>query len=55
MAADLSAFLSAADVPGPYVVACHSYGGLIAQGFLALKMDEVAGMLFVDTNTERRL
>ena len=53
MVADLSALLSAADIPRPYVVACHSYGGFIAPEFLALKTDEVVGMLFVDTNTER--
>ena len=52
MAADLSALLSTANVPGPYLVVCHSYGGLIAREFLALKTDEVAGMVFVDTNTE---
>ena len=52
MAKDLSDLLAAANVPGPYVVACHSYGGLIAREFLALKGREVVGMVFVDTNTE---
>jgi pimeloyl-ACP methyl ester carboxylesterase len=53
MAADLAALLSAAKIEGPYVVACHSYGGLIAREFLALQADDIAAMIFVDTNTER--
>lgn len=53
MAKDLSDLLAAAKVPGPFVVACHSYGGLIAREFLAWRTDEVMGMVFVDTNTER--
>jgi pimeloyl-ACP methyl ester carboxylesterase len=53
MASDLSLLLAAASIPGPYVVACHSYGGLIAREFLALREEEVVGMVFVDTNTER--
>lgn len=53
MAKDLSSLLAAAKIPGPYVVACHSYGGLIAREFLALKEEQVVGMVFVDTNTER--
>ncbi|KAG0652882.1 hypothetical protein D0Z07_0411 [Hyphodiscus hymeniophilus] len=52
MAADLSSLLAAAEVPGPYVIACHSYGGLIAREFLALRGEEVVGMVFVDTNSE---
>lgn len=53
MARDCSDLLAAAKVPGPYVVVCHSYGGLIAREFLSLQGEQVAGMVFVDTNTER--
>lgn len=53
MAKDLADLLAAAKVPGPYVVVCHSYGGLIAREFLALQANEVARMIFVDSNTER--
>jgi pimeloyl-ACP methyl ester carboxylesterase len=53
MAKDLADLLAAAKVPGPYIVVCHSYGGLIAREFLDLQGDEVAGMIFADTNTER--
>jgi pimeloyl-ACP methyl ester carboxylesterase len=46
--ADLDALLEAADVPGPYVLAAHSYGGLIARVFASEHPDEVKGIVFVD-------
>jgi pimeloyl-ACP methyl ester carboxylesterase len=45
---DLAALLKAADVPGPYVLAAHSYGGLIARRFASEHPDEVKGIVFVD-------
>jgi pimeloyl-ACP methyl ester carboxylesterase len=45
---DLDALLKAADVPGPYVLAAHSYGGLIARVFASEHPDEVKGIVFVD-------
>jgi pimeloyl-ACP methyl ester carboxylesterase len=45
---DLHALLEAADVPGPYVLVGHSYGGLIARLYASTYPDEVAGMVLVD-------
>lgn len=49
IAADLHALLERGQVPGPYVLAGHSFGGLYTLTFAALYPDEVAGMVLVDT------
>jgi pimeloyl-ACP methyl ester carboxylesterase len=49
IATDLHALLHAADVPGPYVLAGHSFGGLYALTFAARYPDEVAGLVLVDS------
>jgi pimeloyl-ACP methyl ester carboxylesterase len=49
IATDLHALLHRADVPGPYVVAGHSFGGLYALAFADRYPDEVAGMVLVDS------
>ncbi len=46
--ADLHAALAAARVPGPYVLAGHSNGGLFAQLYAATHPGEVAGLVLVD-------
>jgi pimeloyl-ACP methyl ester carboxylesterase len=48
---DLVALLKAADVPGPYVLAAHSFGGTIARVFAGEHPDEVKGIVFVDVLT----
>jgi pimeloyl-ACP methyl ester carboxylesterase len=48
IAADLHALLHNANVPGPYVLAGHSFGGLYVQTFAANYPDEVAGMVLID-------
>jgi pimeloyl-ACP methyl ester carboxylesterase len=45
---DLAALLKAADVPGPYVLVAHSFGGTIARVFAGEHPDEVKGIVFVD-------
>ena len=45
---DLHALLEAAHVPGPYVLAAHSYAGLIARIYASRYPDEVVGMVLVD-------
>jgi alpha-beta hydrolase superfamily lysophospholipase len=40
--------LERGDVPGPYVLAGHSFGGLYVLTFAARYPDEVAGMVLVD-------
>ena len=49
IAADLHSLLERGQVPGPYVLAGHSFGGLYTLTFAALYPDEVAGMVLVDT------
>jgi pimeloyl-ACP methyl ester carboxylesterase len=48
---DLVALLKAANVPGPYVLAAHSFSGTIARVFAAEHPDEVKGIVFVDVLT----
>ncbi|HEX5700768.1 MAG TPA: alpha/beta hydrolase, partial [Rubrobacter sp.] len=51
-AADLQALLSAAKVPGPYVLVAHSWGGLIARFYASTYPDEVAGLVLLDAASE---
>jgi pimeloyl-ACP methyl ester carboxylesterase len=46
--ADLHALLAAAKVPGPYVLAGHSDGGLFVQLYAGKHPDEVAGLVLID-------
>lgn len=50
--ADLHALLRAAPEPGPYVLAGHSYGGLIAKLYVRTHPGDVAGLVLVDALTE---
>src|SRR5919201_576664 len=49
IATDLHALLQRGHVPGPYVLAGHSLGGLFVLTFAARYPDEVAGMVLVDS------
>jgi pimeloyl-ACP methyl ester carboxylesterase len=51
--AELHALLQAADVPGPYVLAAHSLGGLVARLYASDYPDEVVGLVLVDAFSER--
>lgn len=46
---DLHTLLQRAEVPGPYVIAGHSFGGLYALTFAAKHPDQVAGMVLIDS------
>ena len=46
---DLRTLLQSANVPGPYVLAGHSFGGLYTLTFAARYPDDVAGMVLVDS------
>jgi pimeloyl-ACP methyl ester carboxylesterase len=50
--ADLHALLQAAAVPGPYVLAAHSLGGLFARLYASTYPDEVVGLVLVDAYSE---
>jgi pimeloyl-ACP methyl ester carboxylesterase len=49
IATDLHTLLERGTVPGPYVLAGHSFGGLYVQSFAAQYPDDVAGLVLVDT------
>jgi pimeloyl-ACP methyl ester carboxylesterase len=49
-ARDLHAALQAADIQAPYVVAGHSYGGLVVRAFTDLYPEEVVDMVLVDAS-----
>jgi pimeloyl-ACP methyl ester carboxylesterase len=53
VAAELHALLEAASVPGPYVLAAHSLGGLFARLYASTYPDEVVGLVLVDAFSER--
>jgi pimeloyl-ACP methyl ester carboxylesterase len=52
MAEDLHALLSAAGIAPPYIVAGHSFGGLIARRFQARYPGDVAALLLIDSSHE---
>ena len=49
---DLHALLEAADVPGPYVLVGHSYGGMLMRLYASTYPDEIVGMVLVDAFSE---
>ncbi len=50
--ADLHALLTAAAVPSPYVLAGHSFGGLVVRLYAATYPDDVVGLILVDAAHE---
>jgi pimeloyl-ACP methyl ester carboxylesterase len=55
IAAELDALLRNAKIDPPYILVAHSWGGIIAREFLCLRLADVAGIVFVDANTENTL
>jgi pimeloyl-ACP methyl ester carboxylesterase len=53
IATDLHRLLDRAHVPGPYVLAGHSFGGLYVRTFAAKYPEEVAGLVLVDSTAAR--
>lgn len=49
---DLHALLTAAKIPGPYVLVGHSYGGLIVRLYVSTYPNDVVGLVLIDTLTE---
>ncbi|CAG7916543.1 unnamed protein product [Penicillium olsonii] len=54
-AIELHKLLQATEQAPPYVLAAHSYGGIIAREYYHLYPDEVSGIVFCDASTERLL
>lgn len=48
IAEELRELLQSADVPGPYVLVGHSFGGLVVRRYAAMYPDQVAGVVLVD-------
>ena len=55
VAGDLHTLLERAQIPGPYVLAAHSTGGVYARIFTAHYPDQVAGVVFVDSQPNEAL
>jgi pimeloyl-ACP methyl ester carboxylesterase len=49
---DLRALLRAARVPGPYVLAGHSFGGMVARLFATTHPRRIAGLVSIDAQNE---
>jgi pimeloyl-ACP methyl ester carboxylesterase len=54
-AEELHSLLAKAEVPGPYLLVAHSYGGLIVREFARLYPAETGGLVLVDTPDEQAL
>jgi pimeloyl-ACP methyl ester carboxylesterase len=52
-ATDLHTLLDRAHIPGPYVLAGHSFGGLYVLTFAATYPDQVAGLVLVDSTAPK--
>jgi pimeloyl-ACP methyl ester carboxylesterase len=50
---DLHALLQTAHVPGPYVFAAHSIGGIFARLYASTYPNKVVGMVLVDATSEK--
>jgi pimeloyl-ACP methyl ester carboxylesterase len=53
LVSDLHALLQTAHVPGPYVFAAHSFGGIFARLYASTYPKEVVGMILVDALSEK--
>ena len=53
-AEELSTLLKAIDLPGPYILVAHSYGGCVAREFLHLRGRDIAGVVLSETGTETK-
>ncbi|KAH8666031.1 Alpha/Beta hydrolase protein [Tricladium varicosporioides] len=52
VARELDILLKNSGIEGPFIIVCHSWGGITSREFLHLRPDDIAGMVFVDANTE---
>lgn len=56
IALELELLLRAAGVEPPYILVAHSWGGVLARGFIARwKQEDIVGVVFVEANQKRTL
>jgi pimeloyl-ACP methyl ester carboxylesterase len=55
IAAELNLLLQNAEICPPYILVAHSWGGILAREFIALRPNDVAGLVLVDANQEHKL
>ncbi|KAJ5261306.1 hypothetical protein N7478_011901 [Penicillium angulare] len=60
MARELDTLLSTLSIPPPYILVCHSYGGIIAREYVELRhlsggINDIIGIVFVDANQEESI
>jgi pimeloyl-ACP methyl ester carboxylesterase len=48
MVSELAALLAQAQLPPPYILAGHSFGGLLIRAYAHLRPADVAGLVFID-------
>jgi pimeloyl-ACP methyl ester carboxylesterase len=53
IATDLHELLERASVPGPYVLAGHSFGGLYVRTYAAKYPEEIAGLVLIDSTAAK--
>jgi len=53
VATELDTLLKTANIAPPYVIVCHSWGGITSREFLHLRPKDIVGMVFVDANQEK--
>ena len=55
IAHELHTLLVNAEIPGPYIIVGHSFGGFTAQYFARYFGDEIAGLVLVDSSHEEQV
>ena len=55
IAHELHTLLENAEIPGPYIIVGHSFGGFTAQYFARYFYDEIAGLVLVDSSHEEQV
>ena len=53
LAKELSEVLQIAEVPPPYIIAAHSFGGVISWEYISTHAEDVVGFVAIDANSAR--
>jgi pimeloyl-ACP methyl ester carboxylesterase len=55
IAGELDLLLKIANIPPPYILVAHSWGGILGREFITLRPNDVAGLVLIDANQEHTL